>query len=70
MKDENHDIPQESLPDAFANKFENKIINIQNISNIDKNVYNGTRKMTSNNEDFMTELDILEHLVHKIWMPG
>ena len=26
MRDENHDIPQESLPDAFANKFENKII--------------------------------------------
>ena len=42
------------------NKFENKIINIQKSSNIDENVYSGTRKMTSNNEDFMTELDILE----------
>ena len=52
--------PDLLLPDAFANKFENKIINIQNSSNIDENVYNGTRKMTSNNEHFMTELDVLE----------
>ena len=53
MRDGNHDIPQESLPDAFANKFENKIINIQNSSNRDENVYNGARKMTSNNKDLI-----------------
>ena len=41
MRDENHDIPQESLPDAFANKFEKKKIYIQNISNIDENVCHG-----------------------------
>ena len=60
MHDGEHDIKPENLADAFANKFEQKINSIQSSTTIDENVYNGTKKMTPENENFVTELEIME----------
>ena len=52
-------IESKDLPDEFANFFKDKVTSIVNTLEIDDNVYNGTRKMIAENDDFMTENDIL-----------
>ena len=57
---ENHLIP---IPDAFASFFKTKITNIVNESQINNNVYNGTRKVNVNDENFMNETNVKDAIV-------
>ena len=51
----NQKVKSDDIPDAFASHFINKINSIVNESNIDRDhVYNGTRKITPQNLNFMT----------------
>ena len=52
-------IEPQNLPDEFASFFKDKVQNVVNNLVIDDNVYNGTRKINAENEDFMTENDVL-----------
>ena len=56
----NSEIKNEELPDKFADFFENKIKTIVNVTQINKEVYNGQRKMFHNSNDYniMTQSDI------------
>ena len=55
----NNLIDPDNLSDEFANFFKDKVQNIVNNLQIDNNVYNGTRKLYCENEDFMDENDVL-----------
>ena len=52
-------IPLVDQPDAFAEYFSDKIKLIVNESKIDNSVYNGVRKIVSENENFMTPENII-----------
>ena len=60
MCDGEQDIKLENLADAFVNKFEQKVNTIKNSTPIDENVYNGKKKMTAANENFVMEFEIME----------
>ena len=53
-------IDKEKLPDTFAIFFQNKVKNIVNSQVINDQCYNGERKIVTQNNDFMTENDVLE----------
>ena len=53
-------IPNDNLPDSFADFFSNKVKNIVNECNIDQNVYNGTRKINATSENFMTPTNVVK----------
>ena len=55
-------IPQESLPSVFGNFFLNKVNSITNDLQINNNIYNGSRKITTENKNFMSGSDILDVL--------
>ena len=52
-------IPNSHIPDAFADYFEKKVNDIYNEAKIDPQIYNGKRKLNSENKFFMTETDII-----------
>ena len=52
-------IPQNEVPNAFADYFESKITKITNETKIDPNVYNGKRKLFCSDQNFMSENEIL-----------
>jgi hypothetical protein len=56
---DNIPVPQNEVPNAFADYFESKIAKITNETIIDPNVYNGKRKMFSSDQNFMSENEIL-----------
>ena len=60
MFKDNQAIKDSDLAETFGDFFEDKITNITNDCKIDNNVYNGTRKMTEENLNFMTEKDVKE----------
>ena len=49
------EIPSRDLPDSFAEFFSTKVQNIANECVINQNVYNGTQKINSLPENFMTQ---------------
>ena len=55
----NTPIKEINLPDKFATFFRNKVQNIVNNQIIDRNVYNGTQKIVTNNMNLMLESDVL-----------
>ena len=55
----NVEIDEDQLPDTFASHFKEKIEKIIEEQVIDVNVYNGNRKIFSNNEHFMDEKNII-----------
>ena len=59
---DNKIIPREELPENFANFFQGKVENLANTCNIDQNIYNGGKIIEATNENFMTELNILQIL--------
>ena len=52
-------IQEHALPDTFAEFFSNKVKTIVNECKIDSSVYNGTRKINSDPENFMTPENVL-----------
>ena len=52
-------IPENELPDAFAEYFKNKIEKIMTETKVDENVYNGKRKLNCLDENFMTRNEVL-----------
>ena len=57
---ENVKIPLEKLPNSFAEFCNNKIKTALDSTQINQNVYNGKRKVISNNKMFMGQNEILE----------
>ena len=53
----------QDIPDTFATFFKNKIANIVNESQINYNVYNGTRKVFSNDNNFMSESNVIDAIM-------
>ena len=51
-------IPDNQIPDAFADFFENKVNTIYNEAKIDHQIYNGKKKINSTVKFFMTDSDI------------
>ena len=60
MLHENVEIPPDKLSNYFAEFFNNKIKNALDSTQINQNVYNGKRKVISNNKMFMGQNEILE----------
>ena len=54
----NTKIMESKLPDAFAEFFINKVNTITNDQTISNSVYNGVRKINTENQNFMTEIEI------------
>ena len=52
-------VTTENLPDTFAEFFSNKVKKIVEDCTINQNVYNGKRKITAQNENFMTPENVL-----------
>ena len=57
------EISNDNLPDVFAKFFDNKVKNIVNEMDVDVNVYNGKKKLASNNVNFMCENDVLNAIM-------
>ena len=53
-------IKDDKIPDAFANYFMEKITTILNETCIDNSVYNGKRKISTHNDNFMSKNDDLK----------
>ena len=51
---------KENIPEAFGKYFKNKVENLADTCRIDNTVYNGMRIIHSDNEFFMTKLNILK----------
>jgi hypothetical protein len=56
------EINQSDASDAFATHFDMKIQNTLNSVSIQANVYNGTRRILSENKNFMTSEEIMDCL--------
>ena len=58
----NDTIKKEDIPESFEKFFQDKVNNLAQTCNVDPNVYNGERILNSNNENFMTEINIMQIL--------
>ena len=59
----NERILKDEIPETFANYFQGKVNNLAQTCNIDQNVYNGETILHASNENFMTELNIMQILI-------
>ena len=62
MRMDGNIVKSEDLSDCFANFFDNKVKRIVETCKVDNNVYNGKRKVTCNNGNFMTPDNIIKAL--------
>ena len=53
-------INDEEIADKFGDQFEDKITKIEEQTVINRNVYNGSRKMEEEDSNFMSETEIME----------
>ena len=60
MFDNEQEIKNSELPDAFAKHFKAKVENLTNENNMNRNVYNGRKKIMANNFNFMNQQNVLE----------
>ena len=65
MYNGNVEIDEDMLPESFAEYFSNKTSNLLSNIAMDPNVYNGTRKIFSEETNFMTSENILRALLVK-----
>ena len=63
MKLNNQIIPNEDLAEQFASMFEKKINDITSTTSIDDTVFNGTRKITEQDMNFMSETNIRQAIL-------
>ena len=62
MRENGHEIPELNLPERFAEYFDSKIKNVINLVALDETVYNGYRKLNSQDQFFMGRAAIADTL--------